>query len=208
MINAHTIDVVIFDCDGVLFDSWQANVNFYNHLLERFRLPAMSAEQEALVHMLTSEESVREIFRGTSFENEAQAYQFEVDYTPFINDMVMESGLVELLERLTPTLGLAIATNRSHTIKAVLESFSLTSYFDIVISTLDVKRPKPHPEPILKILDFFQISQDQAIYVGDSLIDQQTARNAGVAFIAYKNRALTADHYADQLTDIARLLGR
>ena len=93
-----------------------------------------------------------------------------------------------------------------NTIGQVLESNGLSEYFDIVVSSLDVETPKPHPESLFKILAFFGIDPDSAIYVGDSLVDFETARAAGVLFFAYKNRSLEADYHLDRLMDIAELL--
>jgi phosphoglycolate phosphatase-like HAD superfamily hydrolase len=71
---------------------------------------------------------------------------------------------------------------------------------------LDVKNPKPHPESIFKIADFFGIRPDESLYVGDSLVDYETARSGGVGFISYKNRELDADYHVHCLMDIAGLL--
>ena len=188
---------VIFDCDGVMFDSRRANIRFYNHLLERFGMPPMSREMVTYVHMHTADESVRRIFEGSPHLDEAQKYRLEMDYTPFITDMVMEPGLKELLRLLRPEFGLAVATNRSNTIDQVLEWSGLNGFFDMVVSSLDVRKPKPHPESLFTILDYFQIGAEKALYVGDSLVDQQTARAAGVPFVAYKNRELRAAHHVD-----------
>ena len=181
------ISAVIFDCDGVMFDSRQANINYYNHILEHFNLPPMTEDEVSFVHMNTADESVRHIFKGTSYGEQAQEYKMQVDYTPFINDMIIEPGLKDLLRGLRPSFGLAVATNRSTTIGKVLEWNGLDGYFDIVVSSLDVKNPKPHPEPLLKILDFFGIDPLESLYVGDSSVDYQTARAAGVIFISFKN---------------------
>jgi phosphoglycolate phosphatase len=189
-----------------MFDSRQANVNYYNTLLAHFNLPPMNKEKEAFVHMHTADDSVRHIFRETHYVEEAQAYRMEIDYTPFIKDMIMEPGLKKLLRLLKPGFGLAVATNRSNTIGGVLEHYGLEQFFDIVVSSLDVQKPKPHPEAIQKILDRFQISPQQSIYVGDSLVDYETAKAAGTPFIAYKNRSLEADYHANFLMDIAGLL--
>lgn len=194
---------VIFDCDGVLFDSRQANIHFYNHLLTRFGLPPLKKEQVAFVHMHTADDSVRYLFQGTPCLEAAQAYRKTVDYTPFIQDMIMEPGLRELLDTLKSRFGLAVATNRSNTIGQVLQRYGLESCFDIVVSSLDVTNPKPHPESLLKILDFFEIKPDHAFYVGDSLVDYETARAARVIFIAYKNRGLEAAYHVDNLLAIA-----
>jgi phosphoglycolate phosphatase len=201
------LTAVIFDCDGVLFDSRRANTLFYNHILDHFDFPPMKDEEESFVHMHTADESIRHIFRGTAYEQQAQVYRLEMDYSPFIQEMIPEPELPELLRALKPRFGLAIATNRSNTISEVLQRHGLKNEFDIVVSSLDVHNPKPHPEGIIKILHFFQITPEKAIYVGDSLVDSQTARAAGVRFVAYKNPALDADHHVSRLMDIAGLLG-
>jgi phosphoglycolate phosphatase len=200
------IAAVIFDCDGVMFDSRQANINFYNHLLSRYGLPPLSDEQIRYVHMNTAEKSVRYIFEGTPFGKEAQAYRLQMDYTPFIKDMVMEPGLPELLGHLRSRAGLGVATNRSNTIWAVLNRYGLSDFFDIVVSSLDVENPKPHPESIYKILDFFSLDPEQAVYIGDSPIDLETAQAAGVHFIAYGNDGLRAQITAETMADVQRIL--
>ena len=196
------ISAVIFDCDGVMFDSRQANINYYNHILSRFELSPMTEDEVAFVHMRTADESIRHIFRNTPLVEHAMAYRMKMDYTPFIKEMIMEPGLKELLEYLRPDFGLAVATNRSNTIGKVLEWNGLGHYFDMVVSSLDVKNPKPHPEALLKILKFFKIPPDQAVYVGDSSVDYETAMASGVIFIAYKNRGLDAAFHIDHLMDI------
>jgi len=55
---------VVFDCDGVMFDSRQANINFYNHLLAHFGLPLLREEQVAYIHMATADESIRYVSKA------------------------------------------------------------------------------------------------------------------------------------------------
>ena len=200
------ISVIIFDCDGVMFDSRQANINFYNHLLQHFGLPLMSADKVPFVHMHTADASIRHIFRDTPYMEMAQAYRMRMDYAPFLKDMILEPDLKPLLEDLRPRFGLAVATNRSNTIGEVLELYDLSKYFDIVVSSLDVKRPKPHPESLFKILNFFDVDPEEALYVGDSLVDNKTARAAGVPFMSFKNTELDADYHSDRLMDIALIV--
>jgi phosphoglycolate phosphatase len=200
------VSAVVFDCDGVMFDSRQANVNFYNHILFHFGLHPLTPEDIEFVHMHTAVDSLNHIFRNSPHVARAQEYRLKLDYTPFIKDMVIEPGLKEVLHFLKQRCGLAVATNRSNTIARVLELNGLTHYFDIVVSSLDVKNPKPHPEPIFKILDFFGIEPQECFYVGDSFVDYETARSAGVLFISYKNRGLNADYHVDHLMDIPVLI--
>ena len=192
------IRVLIFDCDGVMFDSRQSNISYYNHLLEHFDLPPMTKGQLTYVHAHTAVDSIRHIFKGTHLFEKAMAFARGIDYTPFIREMTLEPGLTDL--------GLAVATNRSTTIKNVLKTFGLGPYFDIVVSSLDVKKPKPDPESLFKIMNFFGITPPEALYVGDSSVDYETAHGAGVPFIAYKNPGLKADHHAEQMMDITAIL--
>jgi HAD superfamily hydrolase (TIGR01509 family) len=163
----------------------------------------MNEEQIGFVHMHTAVESVGHIFKGTPHRDAAQAYRLSLDYSPFIRDMIPEPGLKELLNLLKPKHGLAVATNRSNTIGSVLEWHGLEGFFDMVVSSLDVKSPKPDPESLHKILDFFSIPPEQALYVGDSSVDAETAKAASVPFIAYKNRTLDAAFHVDRLMEIA-----
>jgi phosphoglycolate phosphatase-like HAD superfamily hydrolase len=84
----------------------------------------------------------------------------------------------------------------------------LDELFDFVVSCLDVKNPKPHPEPLLKILDHFGVSSDEAIYIGDSPIDEQSARAAGVPLIAYKSPELSAAYHVSHFKEIEEILER
>ena len=197
---------VIFDCDGVMFDSRQANTNFYNHLLSHFGHPLMAPGDVEFVHMHTVVESIKHIFRNSPHTDDAMEYRLHLDYTPFIKDMAMEPGLRELLDFLKPHYGLAVATNRSTTIGKVLELNNLTHYFDIVVSSLDVQNPKPHPESVFKILDFFDLEPDKCYYVGDSEVDYEVCRAAGVPMIAYKNKALEAALHVESLWELRKVL--
>jgi len=201
-----SVSVIIFDCDGVMFDSRQANVNFYNHILFHFDLPPLADKDIEFVHMHTVVESLNHIFRGTTYVANAQEYRLKLDYIPFIKDMVMEPGLKEVLDVLKPDYGLAVATNRSNTIEKVLAINGLSHYFDIVVSSLDVENPKPHPEPVFKILNFFRIEPRKCLYVGDSEVDFTACQASGVPLIAYRNKSLKADYYIDNLLDILKIL--
>jgi HAD superfamily hydrolase (TIGR01549 family) len=200
------ISAVIFDCDGVMFDSRNANINYYNHILRHFGLPGMSEDMIEFVCMNTADKSVRLLFEGTPYLDEAQDYRLKMDYKQFSDDMIIMPGLKELLKELKPDFGLAVATNRSNTIDKVLEANGLELFFDIVVSSLDVKNPKPHPESLLKIIDFFDISTSESLYVGDSKIDEQTAKSAGVVFISFKNNNLDANYHVNSMEEIGLLM--
>jgi phosphoglycolate phosphatase len=189
------IKLVAFDCDGVLFDSQQANIAFYNAILAHFDRPPLSPEAVDFIHSHTVGESLQHIFKG--YADLAAVFQFarSFDYHPFIAMMVEEPHLREFLQFLRPGCYLALATNRTTTTQAVLTYHGLADDFDLVVSAQDVSRPKPHPESFVRILEHFRLSPREALYIGDSRVDEQFAANAGVPFVAYRNPGLTANYH-------------
>lgn len=193
---------VIFDCDGVLFDSKASNISYYNHLLGKYGMPPLKEEDIEFIHMHTADECIHHLFKGSPYLSEVLEYRWKMPLEEFIRQMKMEYGLVEVLEKLRPYYYLAIATNRSNSIPEVLSYFGLTHYFDKVVSALDVKNPKPDPECIIHIIRSLEISKTNVIFVGDSKIDEQTAALAGIRFVAYKNPNLMADFHAESLFQV------
>ena len=191
------IKLVAFDCDGVLFDSRQANIAFYNDILARFEQPRMDLEAEDFVHSHTVWESLEHIFQGYPDLTAVRSYGRNFDYSPFIPMMVEEPHLREFLEFLRPACFTALATNRATTTDAVLSYHRLTDRFDLVVSASDVASPKPHPESFERILSHFGLAPREAIYIGDSEVDQAFAVNAGVPLVAFRNPRLQAAHYLE-----------
>ncbi|MRR38288.1 HAD family hydrolase, partial [bacterium] len=109
-----------------------------------------------------------------------------IDYRDLIPLMVMEQGFRETLDALRGRVELAVCTNRSTSMDTVLASFELTSYFGLVMTASKVANPKPHPEPLLRVLEHFGIEPREALFVGDSAVDRMAAEAAGVPFVAYK----------------------
>jgi phosphoglycolate phosphatase len=199
-------EVVIFDCDGVLFDSRKANQFYYNHLLEQFGRPPMTESELSYVHMHTAGEAITYLFGDNHLRDAVLAYSQTLDYTPFIRLMEMEPGLIDLLIAIRPGIRTAVSTNRSTTIGPVLKLFALDSHFDLVVGSLDVTRPKPDPESVYKILNFFKVRPEQCLYIGDSEVDLQTAKGAGVPFGAYKNVSLPAALHIQEFSELKKCL--
>jgi HAD superfamily hydrolase (TIGR01509 family) len=201
------LKLIVFDCDGVMFDSKQANVEYYNHLLHHFSLPSMTEAEESVVHMASVADSIDHIFRkapGIS-RSDVHQYQREVGYGPFLQYMTMEPDLVEFLETVQPNYKLAISTNRSDTMIPLLQEHDLEKYFEKVVTALTAKRPKPAPDGLLEILDHFQCQPSEAIFIGDSIFDEQQASACGVDLIAFKNKELQSKYSVNSFMQILTL---
>jgi phosphoglycolate phosphatase len=201
-----SIEVVAFDCDGVMFDSSAANRAYYNQVLLHLELPVMTTEQSAFAHMHTVDESLRYLIDDPDTLAAAQQYRRQMSYLSFIRHMVMEPYLKALLAKLRPAFKTAIATNRTDTMDRVLVEHDLEGQFDLVVTAMDVSRPKPHPEQLQVILSHFNIGPDRMIYIGDSALDAQAAQAADVPFIAFGNTNLLANIHIDCLQQVEALL--
>ena len=202
------VKCMIYDCDGVLFDSFEANTRLYNDLCALVGRVPLRGDEMQYVHTHTVYEAIRFIFgKEESLEKKALESLKEVDLRNYIAYLKMEPHLIQALEKLKEKGILrVINTNRTTSMKYVMERFNLQPYFDMVVTALDVKHPKPHPESVEKIIAAFQLKKEEAVFVGDSDVDQQTAGSSGVRFIAYKNRSIANDLLIEDHLDLFRLI--
>jgi HAD superfamily hydrolase (TIGR01509 family) len=201
------IRVVAFDCDGVLFDTEQANRVYYDYFLKHFGRPGMDSEQLRYVHAHTFHEALAHLFPEEEARQAAMELRKGLDYGDFIKHLTIEPTLTRVLPRLRQKVNTAIATNRMDTMHRLLREFGIADQFDLVVTSLDVANPKPFPDPLLKILSHFNVNAHQMLFVGDSGVDEQTARAAGVPFVAFRNPSLAALRHIDSLAALEPLIG-
>jgi len=204
----HTpLKVIAFDCDGVLFDSKEANARFYSHIMERIGHRQVSPEQRDYIHMHPVRESLRYLL-GDDEEGFQKAWQYcqGIDFRSFNKHLRCEPGLHEILALAKSGYHTALATNRTVSTRDVLSHFDLDKYFDLVVSASDVRFPKPHPESMERILDAFNVTPREILYVGDSTVDEALAGATGVYFAAYKNNSLEAHLYINHFQELYSVL--
>ncbi len=202
------IRAVVFDCDGVMFDTAMANRKYYDEVLEHFGKPPLDDEQFKQVHMMTVKDAIAYLFPEKKDPVPVYRYLQGVGYAKFIRFMVMEKGLRQLLDRLEHNGYIrAVATNRTNTMEKVIKDFGLGTCFDEVMTAAMVKNPKPDPEQLLRIMEKFDLEPDEILFIGDSDYDRQAAHRAGTVFAAFKNSALEADFNVDSMDEIGVILG-
>jgi HAD superfamily hydrolase (TIGR01549 family) len=201
------IKAVVFDCDGVMFDTAIANRKFYDEVLQTFGKPSLTEGQFVNVHMMTVTDAIGYLF--SEMEDLTRVYDClkHIGYPKFIRYMTMEKGLKELLISLKEKGYIrGIGTNRTNTMEKVLEDFHLEDYFEVVVTAQTVKNPKPDPEQLLLIMEKFNLKPFEILFVGDSEYDHQAAVRAKVWFAAFKNAALPADVNVNSMDEIAKIL--
>jgi HAD superfamily hydrolase (TIGR01509 family) len=201
------LQLIVFDCDGVLFDSRRANREYYNFVLNHFNHPPMDESELEYAHMHNAADSIRHIFRhypGNPFA-EIDAFRRELGYDRFLPYMKMEEDLVPFLEEVKKRYHLAISTNRGNTMEQLLRIFRLENFFDKVVTSETAKRPKPAPDGLEEILDHFHCSAAEAIFIGDSIIDSEHAASCKVPLIAFRNNTLPARYHVSSFTEVLSL---
>jgi HAD superfamily hydrolase (TIGR01509 family) len=201
--------LVIYDCDGVMLDTLESNYIFYNSVMEYLGRPALDRSDlkaQTVLHTYSFHNVMEYFFAGDARRDEAWAFAKTIHYRDLAPFMRMEEGLIETLDALKESVSLAVCTNRATSMEMIIEDFGLNGYFSCVMTASQVKNPKPHPEPLLKVLSYFGIEPEEALFVGDGEVDMLSARDAGVPFVAYKSH-LPALARIQQHTELLRLLG-
>lgn len=195
--NPRSLVGLAFDCDGVMFDSRHTNVIYYNMILQFLDLPPMTREQENYVHAHAVRESLAHIVPRRLWDR-LEEVRGSIDARDLVPTMRPEPGLYEFLWWLRDQgLRLAVFTNRTTTMETVLDHFDLAHYFDLVV-TAGMVRPKPHPEGMHRIMRAWGCGPREMAYLGDSGVDAESSRAAGVPLWAFRNEKLSADlHVAD-----------
>ncbi len=198
--------VIAFDCDGVLFDTAESNRAYYNALRNQLGMPDMTEEEFSFAHMHTVKETLAFLFKSPQALKKAEAVKAQLSYTPFVVAMKMEPTLIPLLKKLRPAYKTAVATNRTDSMPTLLREHDITPYFDLIVSANDVPRPKPYPDQLLRLLDYFNVSPHEMLYVGDSKVDEAAAQTAQVPLAAYDNGSLSAKYHIRSLKEIEGIL--
>ena len=179
---------IIFDCDGVLFESRDANLAYYNTVLQRLGESPVEESDHVRAHLCHTAASPQVFVQllGEQRTAEALALAAELDYRQFIPYMKPEPGITEALAQLAESYPLAVATNRGYSMQSILEHFGLSGFFQAVVTSRDVAHPKPAPDMLHEAARRLQYAVHELLFVGDSELDQAAARMAGMPFAIYR----------------------
>lgn len=176
--------LVILDCDGVLFESADANIAFYDSILAELGQPPLDERGRELCHRLSGPQLWTHLFStDADLLARARAVAARADYSPFYSMMRPVADLNETLRRLASHCPLALATNRGRTVAGVVRHFALDRFFSTWLGALDVARAKPAPDMLLGCLDRTGVAAASSVFVGDTSVDFEAATAAGVPYV-------------------------
>jgi 2-phosphoglycolate phosphatase len=173
---------VLFDFDGTLGDSYPAITASVNHVRSRHGLPP-----------LPEPEVRRHVGRGPHYllSHTVPAGSVEANIAAYRahHPSVLRSGTrlmpaaAETLQALHQSgLRLGICSNKPVVFtRTLLDYLGVASLLDVVLGPEDVPRPKPAPDMLRAALDRLGVAAANTLYIGDMVVDIQTARAAGVS---------------------------
>lgn len=191
------IKLLIFDLDGTLADTGQDITNALNYALEPFGVREYSLEEtkamvgsgiSKLLESLIPDDSPAAL----KMRNQEKIQPEDVVLSRFleyydnhlIDNTVAYPHVQETLARLNGYKKGILSNKREIYSKQVLEGINIIQYFDCVWGSDSVREKKPSPVPVLDMLEHFNVSQSEAVMIGDSNYDIEAGKEAGIKVIA------------------------
>ncbi len=177
---------LLFDFDYTLGDSTNGIFLSVNYALKELGYPERGVEEVKRTVGLTLKQTY-EVFTNKKDEGEAQKFAdlFKAKADEVIlPNTTLYPGVMDILQKLkNQRIKIGIVTTKYHyRIDAILGKYNADGMVDIIVGGDDVKIEKPDPEGLLLAIKELQLEKSQVFYVGDSLVDAQTAESAGVDF--------------------------
>ncbi|WP_456433481.1 HAD family hydrolase [Nitratifractor sp.] len=179
-----TRSVILFDLDGTLIDSTEAILESFRRSFEL--LGGSVPDPEAITALVGH--PLADMYRALGVaEDRIDAYvrTYKENYRRVHTaKTVLLPGVREAIEEASRFARLGIVTTKTGRYsRELMEHFGLMGYFEVLVGSEDVARHKPHPEPIHRALEIMGAESSRCVMVGDTPMDLEAARSAGVAAV-------------------------
>lgn len=182
-----------YDLDGTLVDTASEIAEAANRALESHGIARRPVQE--ITHLIGAgtRELMQKLLARVFLESPALAERVRVDAVLASMDehyavttgtsALPYGGCRESLQRLQAAgVRLACTTNKEwRHARRVLEASGLEHFFELVIGGDTLPEKKPHASVLRHVAQTLQVAIDRCAHVGDSAVDVQAARNAGVA---------------------------
>ena len=176
--------LLIFDLDGTLVDAYPAIISSFNYAMRSLGYPLQNSrvirkavgwgDQNLLKPFIKREDLKRAVSVYRRHHQESLLKESRL----FPGSRAVLAGLKEKGYKL------AVASNRPTRFSWILiRHLGLKKYFDYVLCADKLRRGKPYPEILNRIMQKFSLLPKQTLYIGDMVIDAQAARRAQVRSI-------------------------
>ncbi len=188
---------LIFDLDGTLADTMPVHFWAYKNILRDFGIdftPEIFARLAGIPAVGTIEK-LNEMF-GTNMNAEEVGHFKEAEYEKIMHKMKPIVPVVELAKKYHGILPMAVGTGGYKRLAwKTMEICGLDKYFDILVSTEDVAKPKPFPDTFLKCAELMGVSPLVCEVFEDAQLGIQAAKAGGMM------ATLVTDYYEVTIGD-------
>lgn len=171
---------VLFDWDNTLVDSWRRTYDVLNKTLDYYGRPSLTEIQFLQRPQVSLKDSFPEMFGDDWHEAERIYYRLYEEL--HLKLLLPLPGVEKLLARLKENnVCMAVVSNKNgNFLRKEVEFLNWRSYFVRVVGSGDVASDKPSPLPAKLALASVGVAPSKdVLFVGDSTIDIQCARNSG-----------------------------
>ena len=193
------MEAIIFDFDFTLADSSRGIVDCVGCALQELGFPIPSDE----VVMDTIGLSLAETFKCLTGQTDVEMTAHFIRCFHHRADQVMDR-LTLVYECVPPVLRSlrsatirtgVVSTKLNYRIRNILKRNNLVDLFDIVVGADNVSESKPDPEGLLLAMRCLRVNSSAVLYIGDHLVDAETAQRAGVGFVAVLSGRHSRNHF-------------
>ncbi len=187
------IKAVIFDIDGVLLDSFETNLKFFQDLMAKAGYPSPTPETFRPIFPLTMRDAIKVLTQSTSEQEIERIWEMgrQRTLTNGAASVPMPEGAEDVIRTLSQTYLLGIVTSRLKEPLYVSPWFAkLEPCFNVVVSYQDTTHHKPHPAPLLLAAQKLGVTPQESVYIGDAASDIAAANAAEMPMILYAKQAL------------------
>lgn len=180
---------IIFDLDGTLLNTIDDLGYACNYALEHTGYPTHPIEDYPRMVGNGINNLIRRALPETE-RTEENIMRVRAHFVPYYNDHNCDytrpyEGIPELLKKLRAQgHQLAVASNKYQAATEKIVEHFFPGVFDVILGEREGIERKPNPQIVFDILHSFTPSLVQSLYIGDSLVDRDTAQNADVPFVA------------------------
>ena len=180
--------LAIFDLDGTLLDTLEDLADSTNYIMRQYGYPERTiTEVRSFVGNGIRKLLERSAPNGTPPEEIDRMFEmFKEYYRAHCADKTKPyEGIMEMLDTLQKQgIKMAVVSNKAdYAVKALCEQY-FCGYFDEAVGERVGIARKPAPDTVNEVLKNLQMDKAQAVYIGDSEVDVQTAQNAEMDCIA------------------------